>query len=59
MRKPPAEPSPLRLRYIASGLITPDPYLSAPRLTPDEMDARGFHGAAAAARNNPVWSRAR
>lgn len=58
MRKPKA-PSATRLRYIETGLITPDPYLNRPRLTPDEMDEQGFHAAAAAARNNPVWSRAR
>ena len=60
MRKPKAiTPSPLRQRYIDAGHITPDPYLNRPRLTSDEMDEQGFHAAAAAARNNPVWSRAR
>lgn len=41
---------PIRRRYIAAGLITPDPYLSKGPLTADEMDARGFHAAAAAKR---------
>jgi len=60
VRKPKAiTPSPTRLRYIEAGLITPDPYLSRDKMTPEEMDAEGFHAAAAAARNNPVWSRAR
>jgi hypothetical protein len=40
----------LRQRYIAAGLITPDPYLEAGPLTADEMDARGFHAAAHAKR---------
>jgi hypothetical protein len=37
--------SPLRQRYIAAGLITPDPYLSQPPMTADEMIAAGYWAA--------------
>jgi hypothetical protein len=57
MRKLPV--SDTRERYIASGLITPDPIRSAPPMSADELDERGFHSAARAVRAAPIWSRAR
>jgi hypothetical protein len=58
MRKPKA-PSPTRQRYIASGLIVPDPVRSREPLTADEMTELGFHAAATAARKAPRSVRAR